>query len=66
MTQHKADVRNDYLSNLTALHWPDTSHQVAFDEAQTNGRDKNKAGRLFINAIHSNQNPINKHITLEQ
>ncbi len=66
MTQHKAAVRNRYLSNLTAIHWLGTSHQVAFDEAQTIGRDKRKAGRLFVRAIHSNENPINKYITLQE
>ncbi len=34
MKQHKAVVRNRYMSYLTTMHSLDTGHQFAFDEAQ--------------------------------
>ncbi len=64
MTQHKAAVRNRYMSYLTAVHGLDTGHQFAFNEAQIIGHAHSKTGRLFIEAIHSDKNSISRHITL--
>ncbi len=33
MKQHKAAIRNRYMSYLTTVHSLDTGHQFAFDEA---------------------------------
>ncbi len=64
MKQHKAAVGNCYMSYLTTVHSLDTGHQFAFDEAQIIGQDQTKAGRLFMEAIYSDENWINRHITL--
>ncbi len=64
MKQHKAVVRNRYMSYLTTVHSLDTGHQFAFDEAQLIGQAQTKAGRLFIEATYSVDNSINRHITL--
>ncbi len=58
MKQHKVVVRNRYISCLTG-------HRFAFDEAQIIGQAQTKAGRLFIEAIYSDDNSINRHITLD-
>ncbi len=65
MKQHKAAVRNSYMSYLTTVHGLDTGHQFAFDEAQIIGQAQTKAGGLFIEAIYSGDNSINRHITLD-
>ncbi len=58
-------VRNRNMSYLTAVHSLDTGHQFAFDEAKIIGQAQTKAGRLFIEAIYSDENSINRHITLD-
>ncbi len=63
--QHKAAVRNRYVSCHTAVHSLDSGHQFAFDEAQIIGQAQTKAGRLFMEAIYSDENSINRHITLD-
>ncbi len=65
MKQYKAAVRNRYMSYLTTVHCLDTGRQFAFDEAQIIGHAQSKASRLFIEAIHSDENSINIHITLD-
>ncbi len=65
MIQHKAAVRNHYMSYLTTVHCLDKGHQFAFDEAQIIGQAQSKAGRLFIEASHSDENSITRHITLD-
>ncbi len=65
MTQHKAVVRNRYMSYLTTVHSLDTGHQFAFDEAKIMAQAQTKAGRLFMEAIYSDENSINRHITLD-
>ncbi len=53
------------MSYLTTMHNFDTSHQFAFDEAQIIGQAQTKASRLFVEAIYSDENSINRHITLD-
>ncbi len=65
MKQHKAAIRNRYMSYITTVHSLDTGHQFAFDEAQIIGQAQTKAGRLFMEAIYSDENSINRHITLD-
>ncbi len=65
MKQHKATILNRYMSYLTTVHSLDTGHQFAFDEAQIIGQAQSKAGRLFMEAIYSDENLINRHITLD-
>ncbi len=65
MKQHKAAVRNRYMSYLTTVHSLDTGHQFTFDETQIIGQAQTKAGRLFMEAIHSDENSINRHIILD-
>ncbi len=65
MKQHKAKIRNRYMSYLTTVHSLDTGHQFAFDETQIIGQVQSKAGILFIEAIYSDDNSINRHITLD-
>ncbi len=65
MKPHKAAVRNHYMSYLTAVHSLDKGHQFAFDEAQIVGQAQTKAGRLFMEAIYSDENSIDRHITLD-
>ncbi len=65
MKQHKAAIRNRYMSYLTTVHSLDTGHQLAFDEAQIIGQAQTKAGRLFMEAIYSDENSINRHVTLD-
>ncbi len=65
MKQHKAAVHNRYMSYLTTMHSLDTGHQFAFDEAQIFGQAQTKAGRLFMEAIYSDENSINRHMTLD-
>ncbi len=65
MKQHKAAVRNHYMSYLTTARSLDTGHQVAFDEAQIIGQAQYKAGRLFMATIYSDDNSINRHTTLD-
>ncbi len=40
-------------------------NQFAFDEAKIIGQAQTKAGRLFMEAIYSDENSINRHITLD-
>ncbi len=56
MKQHKAAIRNRYMSYLITVHSLDTGHQFAFDEAQIIGQAQTKAGRLFMEAIYSDEN----------
>ncbi len=65
MKQHKAAISKRYMSYLTTVHSLDTGHQFAFDEAQIIGQAQTKAGRLFVEAIYSDENSINRHITLD-
>ncbi len=65
MKQRKAAIRNRYMSYLTTVHSLDTGHQFAFDEAQIIGQAQTKADRLFIDVIYSDENSINRHITLD-
>ncbi len=65
MKQHKAATSNRYMSYLTTVHSLDTGHEFAFDEAQVIGQAQTKAGRLFMKAIYSDENSINRHITLD-
>ncbi len=65
MTQHKAAVRHRYMSYLTTVNYLGTGHQFAFDEAQIIWQAQSKAGRLFIEAIHSDENSLNRRITLD-
>ncbi len=65
MKQHKTAIRNRYMSYLTAVHSLDTGHQFGFDEAQIVGQAQTKAGRLFMEGIYSDENSINRHITLD-
>ncbi len=65
LKQHKAAIRNRYLSYLTTVHSLDTGHQFVFDEAQLIGQAQTKAGRLFKEAIFSDENSINRQITLD-
>ncbi len=65
MKQHKAAIRNRYMSYLTTVHSLDTGHQFAFDEAKIIGQAQTKAGRLFMEFIYSDENSINRHITLD-
>ncbi len=65
MKQHKVAIRDRYMSYLTTVHILDTGHQFAFDEAQIIGQAQTKAGRLFMGAIYSDENSINRHITLD-
>ncbi len=53
------------MSYLTTVHSLDTGHQFAFDEAPIIGQAQTKAARLFMEAIYSHENSINKHITLD-
>ncbi len=62
MKQHKAAIRNRYMSYLTTVHSLDTGHQFAYDDAQIIGQAQTKAGRLFI---YSDANSINRHTTLD-
>ncbi len=64
MNQHKAAARNRYMPYLTSVHSLGTGHQFAFDEAQIIGQPQTKAGRLFMEAIYS-ENSIKRHITLD-
>ncbi len=64
MKQHKAAIRNRYMSYLTTVHSFATGQPFAFDEAQIIGQARTKAGRLFMEAIYSDENSINRHITL--
>ncbi len=54
MKQNKAAIRNSYMSYLITVHSVDTGHQFAFEEAQIIGE-----------AIYSDENSINRHITLD-
>ncbi len=63
MKQHKAVTRNHNMSYLTTVHSLGACHQFAFDEAQIVGQAQNMAGRLFIEAIYSDDNSINRHTT---
>ncbi len=65
MKQHKAAIRNRYMPYLTTVHSLDPGHQFAFDEAQIIGQAQTKAGRLFMEAIYSDENSINRPITLD-
>ncbi len=65
MKQHKAVARNHNMSCLTTVHSLGACHQFAFDEAQIIGQAQKKAGRLFIEAIYSDDNSINRHINLD-
>ncbi len=65
MKQHKAVIRNSSMSYLTTVHSLDTGHQFAFDEAQIIGQVQTKADRLFMDAIYSDENSINRHTTLD-
>ncbi len=65
MKQHKAAVHNRYMSYLTTMHSFDTGHQFAFDEEQLIGQAQTKVGRLFMEAIHPDENSISRHITLD-
>ncbi len=65
MKQHKAVIRNRYMSYLTTVHSLDKGHKFAFDEAQIIRQAQSKTGRLFIEAIYSDENSINRHITLD-
>ncbi len=53
------------MSYLTTVHSLDTGHQFAIDEAQIIGQAQTKASRLFMEAIYSDDNPINRHINLD-
>ncbi len=53
------------MSYLTTVNSLDTGHEFAFDEAQVIGQAQTKAGRLFMEAIYSDENSINRHITLD-
>ncbi len=64
MKQHKAAIRNRYMSYLTTVHSWDTGHQFAFDEAQIIGQAQTKAGRLFMEAIYSEENSDTSPLTL--
>ncbi len=63
--QHKAAVRNRYMSYLTTVHSLDTGRQFACDEVQIIGQAQTKASRLFMEVIYSDGNSINRHITLD-
>ncbi len=65
MKQHKAAIRNRYMYYLATVHSLDTGHQFAFDETQIIGQAQTKAGRLFMEAIYSDENSLNRHITLD-
>ncbi len=65
MKQHKAAVRNWYMSYLTTVHRLDTGHQFAFGEAQIIGQAQTKAGRLFMEAIYSDEHSTNRRINLD-
>ncbi len=65
MKQHKALVRNLYMSYLTTVHSLDKGRQFAFDEARIIGQAQTKADRLFIEAVYSDDNRINRHITID-
>ncbi len=52
-------------SYLTTLHCSDTGHKFTFDETLFIGQTQSNAGRLFIEATHSDKNSINGHITLD-
>ncbi len=58
MEQHKASVRNRYMSYLTTIRSLDTCHKSAFDEATFNGRAQAKAGMLFIKTTYSDDSSI--------
>ncbi len=60
MKQHKAAVRNRYMSYLTTVHSLDTGHQFAFDEAQIIGQAQSKAGRLFMDSIYTDEKSTDK------
>ncbi len=51
MKQHKAAIRNRYMSYLTTVHSLDTDHQFAFNEAQIIGQNQSRqaihGGYLF-------------------
>ncbi len=47
---------------LTTIHSLDTGHQFAFDKAQIIGKAQTRADRLFIEAICSEDNLINKQL----
>ncbi len=63
MTQHKAAVMN--MSYLTTVYFSDTGHCFAFNAVQIIGHVQSKACRLFIEVIHSDDNSMSRHITLD-
>ncbi len=66
IAQHKAAVHNCHMSHFTTLHCLATGYQFAFDEVRIIARAQSKAGRLFIETIHSNENSTKGYITLDQ
>ncbi len=64
MKEYKATIRNRYMSYLTIVDSLGTGHQFAFYEAQITGQAQTKPGRLFMEAIYSDENSINRHMTL--
>ncbi len=65
MKEHKAAVRNRYMSYLATVHSLDKGHRFAFDVVQIIGQAQTKAGRLLIEVIYSDDNSISRHIDLD-